>query len=191
MKFFRNIIEKIKGKREKYGIKPEENIPREVYGVARPPKNERDQYNIKPERNIPAKVYGIPRPDEDNKQEIIKEVVLNINHQNWGEMGPNSWVSTEWKIYNDLSFQKTEAFRKEDGFANEYKTYNGIINKELYEKIIENLELAKTIDLQVDACDGSAWEFIQYKGLEVWKRELGYIYGIKPLEEITKILSNL
>lgn len=66
-----------------YDIKPEQNVPREVYGIPRPrnntydvkpednlpecvyapPKFRENKYDMEPEKNIPEKVYGIPAPD--------------------------------------------------------------------------------------------------------------------------------
>ncbi|MBS7020388.1 MAG: hypothetical protein KH135_00745 [Firmicutes bacterium] len=55
-----------------------------------------------------------------------------------------------------------------------------------------NIEIVKSKDIEIDAYDGSAYEIIQYdNGNEIWKRNMGYIYGIKSLEEISMILNNL
>ena len=54
------------------------------------------------------------------------------------------------------------------------------------------LEIAKQIDKEVDARDGSAWSIVQYeKGDIVWERKPDYIYGIEPLEAIANILISL
>ena len=59
-------------------------------------------------------------------------------------------------------------------------------------QIVKNIELAKSDNREVQACDGEAWEFIQYEnGNVVWERKLGYIYGIERLENICDILRNL
>ena len=48
------------------------------------------------------------------------------------------------------------------------------------------------IDKRVDACDGSAWKFTAYDpaGKKSFQRDIGYIYGIEPLENIADILSS-
>ena len=51
---------------------------------------------------------------------------------------------------------------------------------------------AKENDTIIYACDGDAWEFIQYdNGKEIWKRDIGHIYEIQPLEELAKILRDI
>ena len=34
-----------------------------------------------------------------------ENLVLKIKHDNWGEIGPNAWQGTEWKIYGDLKME--------------------------------------------------------------------------------------
>ena len=48
--------------RNKYDIKPEDNMPQRVYGVPNP----QTKYDIKPEENVPQKVYGVPFFDNKN-----------------------------------------------------------------------------------------------------------------------------
>jgi len=72
MGFFDKFRKKVKGK---YNVKAEENIPREVYGVAHPAK-----YDVKSDENVPRIVYGIPSPEKyDVKPENnIPEKVYGI-----------------------------------------------------------------------------------------------------------------
>ncbi len=66
------------------------------------------------------------------------------------------------------------------------------IKKEKYDQLLEILESAKENDTIIYACDGDAWEFIQYdNGKEIWKRDIGHIYEIQPLEELAKILRDI
>lgn len=68
----------------------------------------------------------------------------------------------------------------------------GDLDKNLYEEIVNCIELAKKCDKEVSALDGSAWSIEQYKnGKAVWMRKMGYIYGIEPLEKIGKIMNGL
>mgnify|MGYP004467166603 CR=1 FL=1 len=68
----------------------------------------------------------------------------------------------------------------------------GDLDKNLYEEIVNCIELAKKYDKEVSALDGSAWSIEQYKnGKTVWMRKMGYIYGIEPLEKIGKIMNGL
>ena len=67
--------------------------------------------------------------------------------------------------------------------------YEVLLSKHHFDKVFRNLEKAKEINLESDGCDGSAWEFTQYQdNNEIWKYELGYIYGNSALENIEQII---
>ena len=118
----------------------------------------------------------------------MKEVLLKIKKCNWSMIEPNSWVSTEWIIYSDLSVEIKNEYNKTDGI----KIENKLITQEEYNNIIINLESAKKDDKKVTAFDGVAWQFEQYDSNNlIWKRELDYIYGIKSLENISNILYSI
>lgn len=118
----------------------------------------------------------------------MKEIVFKITHVNWGLIGPDSWNSVEWNIYNDLSVEINVSYNN----IEKNKLITSKLSKKDYNNVIENVELSKDNYIKIDACDGSAWEIIEYyKGNEIWKRDLGYIYGIKPLEEVAKVLNKL
>lgn len=123
---------------------------------------------------------------------FMKEVCLKIKWENWGRFGPNDLAfEREWTIYSDLTVELKETFNTTNE-AERIKKYILIIGKEFFDKIFYLIDLAKQNDVKVEAVDGYACEFIQYKdGLEIWKRDLGYIYDIEPLEEIVKILLSL
>ena len=64
-----------------------------------------------------------------------------------------------------------------------------------YDKIVtlthEDREKNWRNDTKVVVLDGVAWEYIEHSnGTEVWKRDLDYIYGIEPLENITNLLNS-
>ena len=125
---------------------------------------------------------------ELNKQKNSsdKELILEIRHTNWGMIGPNDWTEVIWKVYKDLTVDIVKKYnRVEQSVENTIKK----LTKKDYNTIIKNIELSKDNDIIVEACDGSAWELIQYENnKEIWKREQGYIYGIKTLEAIEKIV---
>lgn len=125
----------------------------------------------------------------------MKEVVLKVTESNMGMKGPTSWSGATYKIYDDLSVDIIDtynAFTYEEPYKVEHKYYNCSINEEDYEMILENIELVKKDNTKVDACDGTMCEVkVYHNGLEIWKREHGYIYGIKPLEEITGLIQTL
>lgn len=116
----------------------------------------------------------------------MKKLILKIVHQNWGLRGPESWESTNWNIYDDLSLDVAINYGDEI-YNSKEKTQ---ISKKDYENILKQIELSEFENVVVRACDGDAWEIILYENeREVWKREMDYIYGIKPLEKVAKILN--
>lgn len=59
--------------KDKYEIDPEENMPREVYGIPDFIRNRNvDKYDVKPENNVPQRVYGVPNAMQ-NKYDINPE----------------------------------------------------------------------------------------------------------------------
>ncbi len=108
----------------------------------------------------------------------MENLVLQVKHENWGLIGSNSWNSTTWKIYGDLKMEVTI-----DGAKSEARQLK--ISQKDFDFIQRHLKEAKKEIIDIDALDGSAWEFKQYQGKTlVWGREMGYIYGFKPLEII-------
>ncbi len=119
----------------------------------------------------------------------MKNVILNVKNKNWGEIGPNSWLERHWIIYDDLLVDYSVIY---NGKENNKKVVNFSIDRESLNVLMKELELAKDNDNKVEALDGDVWEFIQYNnGKEVWKRDVGYIYGLSHLENITKILKKI
>ena len=117
----------------------------------------------------------------------MKNIVLEIKNNNWGLIGPGSWKERKWIIYDDMSVCHTIIYNLTENNTN---TFNFELSKDEFDSIISNLELAKNDSTNVDACDGEAWEFIEYNnGMEVWKRNKGYIYGISSLEKVIDILN--
>ena len=114
----------------------------------------------------------------------MKNKYLEVRHANWSMIGPGSWVGTNITIYDDLSVDRLDEY---NSFEEREKRSSYSITQEQYDEIKENLELAKHIDTKIEACDGDSYEFTEYKdGSVVWKRALGYIYGIEPLEKISQ-----
>jgi hypothetical protein len=117
---------------------------------------------------------------------ILKNVVFDIKNSNWGLIGPDSWREREWKIYDDMSVSYTITYNSTENKTN---TFSFKLSIDEFNSIISNIESAKNDNTKVDACDGEAWEFVEYNnGMEVWKRNMGYIYGISSLENIVDIL---
>ena len=116
----------------------------------------------------------------------MKNIVFDIKNSNWGLIGPGSWSKREWKIYDDMSVSYTIVYNSTENNTN---TFSFELSKDAFNSIISNIESAKNDSTKVDACDGEAWEFVEYSnGMEVWKRSMDYIYGISTLENIVDIL---
>lgn len=126
---------------------------------------------------------------ESKNVSIEKELVLKIRHVNFGILRPNDWTEVVYKIYKDLSVDIEKTYNRLE------QNVESIIKKltpKDYKSILENIELTKVKEIIVEAMDGSAWEITQYENQEkIWTRELGYIYGIKSLEAVAKVLMKL
>jgi len=116
-------------------------------------------------------------------------IIFELKHCNWGLSGPGDWSSDNWVLYDNNWVEKKRFYRDERGDGVRlFESNSARFSKEKTETLVELINTARTIDKHVDACDGDAWEFAYYKNNEViWKREIGYIYGIEPLERITKL----
>ena len=113
-------------------------------------------------------------------------MILDVKNYNWGLMGPNSWKEKEWIIFDDMSVCYNIIYNSPENTKNKLK-YE--LSKHNFDTIMNNIELARSNKTTVDACDGEAWEFIKYEnGVEIWRRDIGYIYGISTLENIADIL---
>lgn len=116
-----------------------------------------------------------------------ENLVLKIKHDNWGEIGPNAWQGTEWKIYGDL---KMEVFLAVN-FGDRKKKQTKISQKD-FDHILSLIRQSEKDDKKVEALDGSVWEIKRYQGKTLtWERKIGYIYGIKSLETLAGVLYKL
>ena len=121
-----------------------------------------------------------------------KNIKYKITMFNWGTIGPNSITGNEFNIYDDLSIELKVSKNNSFGTDKTITTLYGSITQEKYDEIENNIQTAKDINTKVEAFDGDAWSFEKYENSNlVWKREMGYIYGITPLTEITKILHSI
>lgn len=112
-----------------------------------------------------------------------------IKKLNWSEHCSDDYDEIKWIIYDDLKVEIEEIYRFD---KNNNKKYSSLTIQD-FETISKNIDIIKSNDVEdVDALDGTAWEFIQYDGEnEIWKRVAGYIYGIKPLETIADTLEKI
>lgn len=115
----------------------------------------------------------------------MKNLVLEVNESNWSMMISGDIENTNWKIYDDLTVEVT---KKYIGTTKDV-VKNYTINMEDYMRLIDSVDIAKSEDKKVNAIDGTVWNITEYdKGNIIWKRELGYIYGIKSLEDMSNML---
>lgn len=125
--------------------------------------------------------------NENNNLINSKNIIFKIENQDCGLKTIYAWNTKTWCIYDDL-----KVYYEIRNGENKTKSYSHNINEEDLKQIIKNIELAKSDNREVQACDGEVWKFTQFEnGNIVWKRKLGYIYGIEPLETIYDILHNL
>lgn len=116
----------------------------------------------------------------------MKNLVLQAKHKNWSLTTPESWQYTQWKIYDDLTMEVSTSY------GLEIKKKQVKITQKDYDLILDLSKQSEKEDKDVMAFDGSAWEIKRYQGeTKVWERELGYIYGIKPLEALAKALYDM
>ena len=116
-----------------------------------------------------------------------ENLVLKIEHENWGEIGPGGWQGTVWKIYGDL---KMEIFLTIT-FGDKKKKQTKISQKD-FDYILNLLKQSEKDDRKIEALDGSVWAIKRYQGKTlVWERKIGYIYGIKSLEALSGFLYKL
>ena len=121
----------------------------------------------------------------------MRKLVFQAENRNWNVMGPGDLIEKDWYIYDDLTIELKECYNTYIK-SSQSKTYNGKMNKKDFQKILSCIESVKAVNLKPTAMDGDAWEFTQFKNNAlIYRRKLGYIYGIKPLEDIVKILRNI
>ena len=130
-----------------------------------------------------------------------KKLLIKAICHNWDLMGPGSWKTVKWKIFDDGSFLKVTKYNynrlEEHSVAELIKgrdeVENGHIPQEVYQRI-KNILDEEWIDNSIDskACDGEAWEITCFKqtGEIVKKIDLRYVYG-QPIERLSNILNNL
>lgn len=132
---------------DNYEIDPEDNVPREVYGIPSPVQKdldkEKDKYEVNPEKNVPQRVYGVPNPekfeldlDKRNKESV--SVIINdycLSLTKWGNTCDLLFMNkTKESFIKDsivsVSLEKFDKFvSRIDAIASEWKNeYSGIKN---------------------------------------------------------------
>lgn len=154
------------------------------------PKFEYSKYiSLKEAKILMSMINKLKKELDTKSTSSDKEMELKIRHTNWSMIGPNDWTGTEWKIYNDLTVDIEKTYNRAE---NKVEKVKAKLKLEQYNELLKNIAQAKLEDTKIEAFDGDAWEIVQYNnGSEIWKRELGYIYGVKSLENVAQILGNI
>ncbi len=133
-----------------------------------------------------------------------KQPLLKAVQYNWDLIGPGDWTEVKWRIFYDGSYEITSTFnasfedyknaheRKERPEPEKKKT-TGEMADEDFSKLREAIKCEPWRDpfLNVDACDGVAWEIESYRedgGIENTSGKPTYIYFQRVLEEIVSLL---
>lgn len=121
----------------------------------------------------------------------MKNKIFEISSHNFGEIcTPGGWVKTNIIIYDDFTVDIIDYYREFSGLDEKIK--NTIIDENTFNQIKEIMEHLDEYMNNIDACDGTTWEYKYYKNNEIYKqRKLGYMYGVFELENLKKILSNI
>ena len=123
---------------------------------------------------------------------LEKELLLKAVEQNWGMIGPEEWREITWFIYDDGSYDIISEF---NSFKENKQEISGLMKSEDFLKLCEAIKCDPWRDpnLDVEGCDGEAWEIEAYKNGIVAKTSgsLDYIYGHRILETIVSLLPNV
>ena len=131
-----------------------------------------------------------------------KTLLLKAIEHNWGLKGPGDWNTVTWLIYHDASYDIISAFNPtiedaeiEESFLPKLveKKVTGAMESDYFSKLCEAIKIDPWRDptLDVNACDGVAWELEAYRedgSIEKTSGKLGYIYGDRVLETIVSLL---
>lgn len=127
-----------------------------------------------------------------------KKLFVSAECHNWGLMGPGSWRTVTWSIFDDGSFRKITKYNYDKPEKNSFiellkgrdEILNGRIQNELLLRMKSILD-EEWIDDSTNssACDGVAWEITRFDqtGGVVKKMNLRYIYG-QPIEKFITML---
>ena len=120
---------------------------------------------------------------------MAKTLFLKAEEHNWGLMRRGDWDKTIWKIYSDGSYAIKESFSHSDcDVSAKSFTSEGELTDIEFQELKFLLEMEWSAE-ERKCYDGVAWRLTMYdRGTIVKQRPLGYIYGIKPYEDITRML---
>ena len=118
-------------------------------------------------------------------------LLLSAEQHNWSLHAVGDWETVCWLIFSDRTYLRRIEYtseRREKEFAEK----KGKMRQASFDRLVDTLcKPWPDPDICSDACDGTAWEIIQYSpagAIENSSGELGYIYGQHVLEAIVKLL---
>lgn len=130
--------------------------------------------------------------------------LLKAIEHNWGMMDPGDWSEVKWNIFYDGSYEVISTFnptfeayeemlQRDDHPKPVKKKTTGRMDEETFSKLREAMKHEPWRDptLDVDACDGVAWEIESYEDdgrVRSTSGKLDYIYGHRVLETIVSLL---
>ena len=138
-----------------------------------------------------------------------RHLVLKAEIHNWSLIGPGSWETATWYVFNTGSYLLesseilTEKEIDEIMAAQEYRgdpdrfcrrsVKRGRFSEKNFSELIAAMEQKPWRDPSVicDACDGEAWEITQFAedgSIVQTSGEVDYIYGNRILETIVSLL---
>lgn len=139
-----------------------------------------------------------------------KTKMLEATEYNWDLMELGDWRTVTWIINHDMSYSITTEYLPEcdpnskdfielwDPDSNDFselvkKTENGVMDEAEFTELLEklNTKLWRNPDIQINACDGSAWQITYYSSdgkVINSSGKLDYIYGEEVLENIVSRL---
>lgn len=117
-------------------------------------------------------------------------VMLQADNSNYGLVDSYSdyWTDDSITVYYD----GTVELKKYYNLSGCVVDFEDELSEEDYNMLLDVLTgdfVKGTCDIEVDACDGNAWEFVYYdsEGKQLHSFS-GYSYGIEPLENIQEML---
>ena len=117
-----------------------------------------------------------------------KKRIFRAMSMDWSErdFSINTLYTLTWNVYNDKSVIITPVYV----VSGRQKPIKTMLDEESFNRIKEIIAqhdlLARMHD---DACDGEGWDMTVYdQDGSILSHNCGYIYGVKPLEEVVNIL---
>ena len=129
-------------------------------------------------------------------------LVLIATEENWGLIGPGDWTKVVWNIFSDGYYEKIvyfyptdydDEFLKKHHIRKKQKKNTGRMKLKSIKKLCKELSREPWRDptIEIDACDGVAWQIESYNedgSIDKTSGDVDYIYGHIILENIVSLL---